>query len=369
MVAESARAARAGASDAVVQLVEGVWLARAVHVAVSLGIPDLFSGGSLSVDELAAMTSTHAPAVERIMRALAGARLLEIVDGRYSLTDAGALLRRDAPDSLHPWVLLMLGDVHQGAWAELMHTVRTGESAFCNRYGIDLWEYCAGHPDHARLFAEAMAGFTTTYIRGLLDSYSFAAFTSIVDVGGGDGRLLVEILRANVHARGVVVDRPEVVVWAQQRIAEAGIADRGSARAGDAIVEVPAGGDAYILSRVLHDWDDDIARRILVSCRDAAAGGRILVIERVMPDSAEERAALSTRALADVHLTDLNMMVMTSGRERTLLEWERLFAQADLGLERAVAVGGAMTVLELSARRIAAPQAGTAPIGRGTRPT
>src|SRR5204862_2578135 len=124
------------------------------------------------------------------------------------------------------------------------------------------WQYCAQHTEHARLFAAAMASFTTTYIQDLLGSYSFSAFKKIVDVGGGDGSLLIGILQANRDMQGVVFDLPNVITRAQQRIEEAGLANRCIVSGGDAMVEIPPGGDVYILSRVIHDWDDDNARHI-----------------------------------------------------------------------------------------------------------
>jgi len=339
-------------SDLVVRLVEGSWVSKAIYVVVSLCIPDLLRDGPRKIEELAAATGTHTQSLHRIMRALAGEGLFNFDDlGRFSLTPAGAVLRTDVPSSLHYWALLMLGKVHQGAWEDLMHTTRTGESAFQHRFGVDLWQYCAQHTEHARLFAAAMAGFTTTYIQDLLSSYSFAAFKKIVDVGGGDGSLLIGILQANRNIQGVVFDLPQVVAQAKQRIDEAGFTDRCIASEGDALVEVPRGGDAYILSRVIHDWDDDKARKILVSCRKAlTAGGRILVIERTMPDSAKETASLPASLLSDINMTDLNMMVMTSGRERTIREYQSLFAQAGLELIRVIPTHTAMNVMEVGER-------------------
>lgn len=340
-------------SGLVVRLVEGSWVARAIYVVVSLRIADLLRDGPRLVDELAAETGTHAESLHRIMRALAGEGLFHLDDlGRFSLTPAGAVLRNDVPNSLHPWAMLMLGNVHQCAWENLMHTVTTGESAFQHRFGLDLWQYCAEHPEHARLFAAAMSGFTTTYIQNLLSSYSFTAFKKIVDVGGGDGSLLIGILQANRESHGVVFDTPQAVARAKQRIDEAGLNERCIASEGDALVEVPRGGDAYILSRVIHDWDDDNARKILVSCRKALpAGGRILVIERAMPDSAAETASISPSLLSDINLTDLNMMVMTTGRERTTKEYRDLFAQTELDLIRSIPTRTAMNVMEVGERQ------------------
>ena len=324
----------------VVRIVEGVWLAKAMSVVIRLGIPDLLVDGPRSVDELASLTASHSSSLHRVMRARAGQGVFECVGGtRFALTESSSVLL--------PWAKLMLGEVHQGAWENLAYAVQTGESAFSHTYGVDLWRYCASNPAHARLFAAAMAEFTTTYIRGLLANYSFSKFGNIVDVGGGDGRLLVEILVTNPASRGILFERPEVVVQARLRISQAQLESRCEAVSGDALIEVPSGGDVYLLSRVLHDWDDAGARAILSACAAAmGTSGRILVIERVMPASAEDLAALPASVVSDMQLTDLNMMVMTTGRERSLREYEVLFESAGLRLAAVVPTATSISVLE-----------------------
>ena len=336
-------------TEAMLRLICGAWLSQAIHVVVTLGIPDLLRDGPKRSEELAAATGTHAPFLHRVMRALATEDIF-LMDGqdRFALTPIGATLRSDAPGSLGDWALLMLGEVHQGAWDELLHSIRTGESAFPRRYGRDLWQYCSEHPAHAAMFDKAMAGFTKTYIANVLASFSFSGFRKIVDLGGGDGSLLIGILRVNADAQGVVFELPAAAKRAEQRIMDAQLTDRCVAMAGDALIEAPPGGDAYILSRVLHDWDDDHCRRLLANCRNVLpARGRVLVIERVMPVRPDEIAATRRPVLSDITLTDLNMMVMTSGRERTIAEYERLFEQAGLRLVRVIPTRTAVNVIEL----------------------
>src|SRR5215213_2398216 len=263
MISDDPKNSSDQASNLVVRLVEGSWLAKAIHVVITLGVPDLLRNGSRPIEELAAETGTHPQSLYRIMRALAGEGLFNFDDSRcFSLTPAGTVLSSDGANSLHHWTLLMLGQVHQGAWEDLMHTARTGESAFKHRFGMALWQYCSEYSEHARLFAAAMAGFTTTYSRNLLNTYSFASFKKIVDVGGGDGSLLIGILQMNREIQGTVLDLPHVVSQAKENIDKTGLNDRCIAIGGDAFVEVPLGGDAYILSRVIHDWDDDNAAKI-----------------------------------------------------------------------------------------------------------
>lgn len=348
-MAHDADRANTPPTESMIRMICGAWLSKAIHVVVVLGIPDLLRDGPKRSTDLAAATGTQAPFLHRVMRALAIEGIFATDDqDRFVLTSIGATLRSDAPGSLRDWALLMLGEVHQGAWGELLHSVRTGESAFPSRYGRDLWNYCGEHPAHAAMFDKAMAGFTETYIANVLMSFSFSGFRKIVDVGGGDGSLLIGILAVNPDARGVVFELPTAATRAEQRIVDAQLADRCSVMAGDAFIEVPSGGDAYILSRVLHDWDDDHSRRLLANCRRVLpAGGRLLVIERIIPVRPDEIAATRRTVLSDITLTDLNMMVMTSGRERTIAEYEGLFEQAGLRLVRVVPTRTAINVIEL----------------------
>ncbi len=324
-------------------------MAKSLHLVVSLSIPDLLRNGARSIGDLAAETATHEQSLHRIMRALAGVGLFTVDEAKcFSLTPAGTLLRRDVPNSLHHWILLMLGKVHSSAWDDLIHTVRSGESAFQHRFGMDLWQYCLRHAEHAQLFSNAMKGFTATYIQDLLRSYSFAKFKKIVDVGGGDGSLIIRILQANPQTSGVVFDLTRVVPLAKQRIQEEGLSERCEVFGGDALLEVPCGGDAYILSRVIHDWDDDHATKILLNCGKALGPcGRVLVIERTMPESAHERASLPAAQVSEINMTDLNMMIMTTGRERTITEYHNLFAKAGLHLIKINRTRSAMSVMEL----------------------
>ena len=335
-------------SEIMVGLIEASWLCKSIHLAVSLDIPDLLRNGPKPIEQLATETCTDPNALFRLMRALAGEGIFSADDcGLFSLTPLSETLITGVSGSLRDWALLMLGPINQGAWNEVMHSVRTGGSAFRQRFGLDLWEYGALNPEYSSLFGAAMAGFTRTYLENLLRSYSFAAFDCIVDVGGGDGSLLIQILYEYPAIAGVLYELPSVAERARQRIADAGLGGRCQVIGGDALVEVPKGGAAYVLSRVLHDWDDDCARTILTNCRKALpADGRVLVIERAMPDSIREIATKGNHVPSDVTMTDLNMMVMTSGRERTMTEYRDLFLTAGLELLNIVPTRTAMNVME-----------------------
>ena len=324
------------------QLIVAFQVSRAVHVMAELGLADLLHEGPKNSEQLAAATGTHAPSLHRVLRALASFDVLA-ADGAgcFSLTRTGETLRTDIPGSLRHWALLLLGNAFQHPWDELMHTVRTGETAFQRAHGTAPWDYLSKDPELRKTFDAAMAGYAMTYNAEVVASYPFSTLGTIVDVGGGDGSQLIGILRANPACRGIVFDLPQVAEKAAQHIAAAGLADRCQAVAGDAFVSVPEGADAYLLSRVVHDWDDDRACAMLAVCRRALTpSGRLLLIER---DLAELAQVASTRSGA---LSDLNMLVLTGGRERTNADYRVLLRAAGLDLARTIRTDAGLNIME-----------------------
>jgi hypothetical protein len=244
----------------------------------------------------------------------------------------------DASASLRGFAIAELGEHHYPAWAELLHSMRTGEIAFNRLFGMSVWEYRAQHPDDARIFDEAMASFTAAGNEAILRGYDFSPFSKIVDVGGGDGSLIAGILKANPATQGVVFDLPHAIMRAQQRLEAAGLMNRCQAVAGDFFESVPAGGDAYVLKWIIHDWDDERAVTILKNCRRAMPQvAKLLLIEAVIP---------AGNAPSFHKFMDLNMLVMTGGRERTEAEYRALLGAADLNLTRIIATRSEMSVVE-----------------------
>ncbi len=188
------------------------------------------------------------------------------------------------PGSLRAWVLVTLGGEHYRAWGDLMHSVRTGEIAFNHAFETDVWTYRATHPDSARAFDEATSSLRSMAADAGVLRYPFAPGTKVVDVAGGDGTLAIAVLRANPSMTGVIFDLPHVAEKARHNNVAAGLAERCEAVEGDALTAVPAGGDFYILSRVIHDWDDVRAAIILGNCcRAMSDRSRLLMIERILP--------------------------------------------------------------------------------------
>lgn len=325
------------------QLIAGFRVSRIVYAAARLGLADLLHQKPADAATLASLTGTDAPSLHRLMRALASIGVLDEDDEhRFSLTALGNTLRADAPDSLHAWAIFSLGGEHFRAWGELLHSVRTGEVAFDHIFGTDVWSYRAAHTDHAAIFDQAMAQLVKAYDASLVAAYPFAAFDRLVDVGGGDGTLLIAILRAHPRMRGVLFDLPHVAERARQRIGEARLSERCEVVSGDAFAAVPSGADAYLLSRVIHDWDDRHALELLEACRKAmTAQGRVLLVERPMP----ERATASPDAQSS-SLSDLTMLVMNGGRERTEAQYRELLDRAGLVLGRIVPLAMGASVLE-----------------------
>jgi hypothetical protein len=331
-------------SGAMMRLITSAWAARMVHTAAELRIADHLADAPLDAGALAAATAAHAPSLARLLRALAAIGLLrEDDDRRYALTPLGATLRSDAPGSMRPWVLLCFSDDQGKAWEALTHAVKTGEHAYRHIFGVDKWTRLAQHPEAARLFDAAMQSLTEGANGALIAHYPFGDFRWIVDVGGGNGSLLMPVLARTPSLRATVFDLPHVADAARARIAEAGLSDRYDSVGGDAFAAVPAGADAYVLKGVLHDWEDREALAILRTVRAAMReGARLLVIERVLPERIDPSDLLTPGRF--IH--DINMMLNPGGRERTEAEFWDLLARAGFRLTRTVPIPCPLSVIE-----------------------
>jgi len=322
----------------------GGWAARLVHTAAELGIADHLASGPRAVDFLAAQIGAHMPSLARLLRALTAIGVLHETGERlYSLTPLGTTLRSNVPGTMRVWVLLVFSDDQGTAWEALTHAVRTGELAFRHIFGTDIWARLAQRPEAARLFDEAMQSLTQGVNKPLTANYPFEKFGWIVDVGGGNGSLLLPVLERHPAMRATVFDLPHVADAARSRIAAVGLSDRYEAVGGDAFVAVPAGADAYVLKGVIHDWEDKEAIAILRTCRVAMSdGSKLILIERILPEQIDPHDAL-TRAK---FIHDINMMVNPGGRERTEAEFRNLLTQADLRLTCVLSMPGPLAVME-----------------------
>jgi len=325
------------------QMAIGHYLSRALHVIAKLGVADLLSAGARGVEELAKATETHPPSLRRVMRLLASVGVFEEKEnGGFALTALGECLRADVPGSSRAMVLLFAGIGIQDSWKDLEWCVRTGEPAYRKRGAADAFAEMAKDPAQAANFDAAMADFTKMTAVAVAAAYDFTPLRTLVDVGGGNGALLLGILKAYAHLQGVVADRPDVVERAKKEIAASGLGARCRAVAIDFFREVPGGADAYVLKHVIHDWDDERARTILANCRRVMSpNGRLLLVEGVYPPridgSPESRGAAAN---------DVNMLVSTGGRQRSEAELRSLYSAAGFRLTRIVPTPARASVIE-----------------------
>jgi hypothetical protein len=315
------------------EIVNGSWMTQATRVAAELGVPDLLADGPRSAGDLAAATSTHAPSLYRLLRALVSLDVCrERRDGTFELTAMGTLLRTDAEGSLRFWTIYWGREVW-GEWAHLLDSVTTGRSSReLVSGGQAHFDSLRADPARAAVFNSAMAELTRLTGRSIVGDYDFAGMSRIVDVGGGYGALLAAVLSAHPGLDGVLVDLPHAIEKARPYLEKCGVAERCTLVAGDFFAEVPAGADAYLLKDVLHDWDDERSRDILTSCRRAMTGSsKLVVIERLVPEVMEPVPEHQLLARADLH-----MLVAHAALERTESQFRDLIGATGLTISAVV---------------------------------
>jgi hypothetical protein len=322
--------------DLLVRLMDGYLSTQMLYVAVRLGLADVLNDGPRTSAELAAAVGAAPASLHRLLRGLVMEGLLsEQADGRFALTEAGRLLGADGHGSVRGAVLAR-GTVYYRAAAGLIDAIRGGGSAFRHVYGVDLFEHLASSPEDAANFQLSMVARSHQEAEAVAATYDFTPFQHVMDIGGGYGVTLAAILKASPGARGTLFDRPGVVADVRTRLAAAGegVAERVTVVGGDFFEGVPAGGDVYVLSRVIHDWDDEQAVRILTSCRAAMPDrGRLLIVDALLGDRVHDQ-------LAAVRM-DLHMLTLASGRERTAAEVASLLHAANLRISRILTPPGA----------------------------
>jgi hypothetical protein len=351
VIARPGKAASSGAEPRhhVTRLMDGYVRTQLLYMAARLGIADILATGPLSSEEISRAVGAEAIALHRVLRGLVFDGVLsEQEDGRFGLTPAGELLRSDAPGSVHGAVIAR-GDIYYAAAAGLLHAVQHGGSAFEHVYGKGLFDYLSQHPEKGADFQRSMLARAHQEAADAISVYDFSPFRRAVDVGGGYGILLSEVLRATPALHGVLFDLPPVVARAAERLGGADLRTRSEIIGGDFFQSVPAGGDLYILSRVIHDWDDAASVRILANCHAAIPeGGTLLLVEAVLP----ERACDQPGAIQ----MDLHMLTLLHGRERTAAEYRTLLAASGFELNRVIPTLSATGLCVLEARRVAAPE-------------
>ena len=309
------------------QMIDGYRISKIICVAAELGLADQLASGPKHCEELASENGTNAPALYRLLRALASVGVFaQIGEQRFALNPRAALLRKDAPGSLRAWAIFSSRMYRN--WAELDHSIATGETAFDHLHGMDVWTYREEQQEEGRVFNDAMSAHVAFVAQAIATAYDFSRFGTIVDVGGGQGVLLVTILQANPGVRGILFDVPAAIREARPALEAAGLGTRCCLEQGSFFESVPGHGDAYILSRVLHDWNDDQVSKILKTMRGCMGDGATLLIV--------ERALDQENLTPEATLSDLNMMVQNGGRERTTAEFDELLTTGSFKLVRRI---------------------------------
>jgi predicted O-methyltransferase YrrM len=319
------------------EMINGYWKTFSICIAAKLGVADRLANGPVAIDEIARSVEANSDALYRVLRALSALGIFHEGDDKtFSNTALSEPLRSDVPGSVRGLGTMTLM-LHARAWPEIEQAVRTGKTAFGQAFGAEIFDWLGAHADAARVFDSAFGGYTAMVSKAVASAQDFSRFERIVDVGGGNGSLVSAILASVPKARGVNYDLPSVAARARETLAKAGLADRCETVGGDFFDAVPEGGDAYLLKMILHDWDDARAVAILKNVRRAIRpAGALFVVEAVVGEA---------NAGPDAKLLDVNMLVMTGGRERTKAEYAALCAAAGFALER-IAQAGPTNVIE-----------------------
>lgn len=315
------------------------WLAQAVHAAAVLGVADHLKDSGKTADELAAATGTHAPSLNRLLRALSSYGVFfEDEQRKFRLTPMANYLRSDVPGSQRA-AAICIPETHSPAYQEIVHSVRTGEPAYAKVFGKPLFDWLADRPREAELFDSTMTGVHGDETRAVLDAYDLSDCKRFVDVAGGNGLTLKATLERHSHLTGVLFDREHVIERARPALTASPVGPRLELVAGSFFDAVPPDGDVYQLRHILHDWYDPECVSILTNIRKAMRpGGRVIAVETVVPPGNNDECFGK--------LLDLTMLVVVGGMERTEEEYRKLYAAAGLTLTRVVPTALEVSVIE-----------------------
>jgi hypothetical protein len=322
-----------------IQMIMAIVDARVLYAAAKLGLADQLATGPKSAAELSGPMAVHAPSLHRLMRTMAGLGLLAERDAqRFSLTALGEALKTGAPGSARGTVLTFGSSWFGSGPENIVHSVQTGSAGFEKAQGMPFFDYLAQHPEDASMFSEAMVGFSSQNPPAVAAAYDFSPFKTIVDVGGATGDMLAAILARYPGPRGVLLDRPHVVSDATALLKAKGVTNRVSIEAGDFFKAVPAGGDAYILSHIIHDWSEEQCLTILGHCRQVMKpDGKLLIVEMLLPGGDAPHPG---------KILDIVMLTQLSGQERTEAEYALLLDKAGFRLNRVVPTESPVSVVE-----------------------
>jgi hypothetical protein len=319
---------------------DGLVVHQALYAVAKLGVADLLGDRPLSTQELADQLRVNESALYRVLRVLASREIFEETSPHiFANNTMSNYLRTGVPGSARSMVIFWGSDFNYRPFGEIFYSVQTGQPARTKVLGMEVWEYLAQNPEAARIFDDAMTDMSAIVGPKIASAYDFEAWGSIMDVGGGIGILLASILKAHRGLRGVLADLPHVLRHAQARAFIGGeLAERSSMQPCDFFREVPSGCRAYLMKNVIHDWDDEHAHAILANCRRAVpADGALLLVEWALPED---------NLPSDGKFTDVVMLLMTGGRERTEEEHRQLLTGAGFRISRVIPTSTGLNIIE-----------------------
>ncbi len=326
----------------ILQMMNAYRLSQLIYVAAKLGIADLLADGPKSSEELAQATRTHAQSLYRLLRALASfAIFAESETGRFELTPRAAMLQTGVPGSIRAYAIVTGEEWHWRMWGGILHSVKTGEPAFDQLFGMEFQDYYNQNPEVAKKFDAAMVSVLGMTDAAIVTNYDFSSVGKVVDVGtgGGDGSLVASILKKNPTMQGIFFDVPARVEQARGLIKASGLENRCELVAGDVFESFPSGGDAYIIKNLIHDYDDERALKLLKNCRNAIAQNQLLlVVEMIIPPGNEPSLG---------KIVDVEALIMTAGAiERTEAQYRELLEAAGFKLAKVISTRSPMSIIE-----------------------
>jgi hypothetical protein len=321
------------------QMAMGFMMSDMLGTVVKLKLADHLADGPKTAEELAGPTGTHAPSLHRLLRTLSAHGLFaEDGERRFALTALSEPLRTGVPGSVMTSVKLTTGSLFQRTFANLLYSVQTGKTAFEKEFGANLFEYLSTRPDDASMFSDLMVGFHGPETAAVAAAYDFSGLGTIADVGGATGNMITAILAKHPEAKGLIYDLPHNEADALTLVGARGMSERVRFEAGNFFEAVPEGYDAYLMSHIIHDWSEEQCLTILGNCRRAMGPkSRLLIVEMVLPEG---------NVFHPGKMTDMIMLAIPGGEERTEEQYRELLAKAGFRLERVVATNSAASVVE-----------------------
>jgi ubiquinone/menaquinone biosynthesis C-methylase UbiE len=322
------------------QMSMGFIVSQAISVAAKLRLADHLAGGAKTVEELAAATETHAPSLYRLLRGLTSVGIFrKDANERYTNSELSEFLRSDHPESFRSAAHMICDHEHWRAHGNMLQSVKTGEIAFEYTFGKPIFPYYAENPEPAQIFDNAMTDFGISIARAVAATYDFSEAATIADIGGGHGSLLAAVLKSAPQAKGILFDQPQVLAGAGEILEKEGVAERVETVSGDFFAAVPVEAGIYLMKFIIHDWNDEQSETILRNlAQSAKPGARVLLVETVV----EEDDAVPSMS----KVMDLNMLVMTGGKERTEREYAELFEKTGFRLTRVIPTPSPMQIVE-----------------------